>query len=46
VPFLATALDLGHDLQGIITYDTRLAEAAVHNGVPVVSPGAHQTTPP
>jgi len=46
VPFLATALDLGHDLQGIITYDTRLAEAAVHNGVPGVSPGAHQTTPP
>ncbi len=36
---LATALDLGHDLEGIVTYDTRLAEAAVHNGVPVVSPG-------
>ena len=37
---LATALDLGHDLEGIVTYDTRLAEAAVHNGVRVVSPGA------
>ncbi len=37
---LATALDLGHDLEGIVTYDTRLAEAAVHNGVTVVSPGA------
>ena len=37
---LAAALDLGHDLEGIVTYDARLAEAAAHNGVPVVSPGA------
>lgn len=36
---LASALDLGHDLEGIVTYDTRLAEAAVQNGVAVISPG-------
>ena len=36
---LATALDLGQDLEGIVTYDTRLAEAAAHNGVPVITPG-------
>lgn len=37
---LASALDLGHDLEGIVTYDTRLAEAAALNAVAVLSPGA------
>ena len=37
---LATSLDLGHDLEGIVTYDARLAEAALHNGVAVMSPGS------
>ncbi len=41
---LATALDLGHDLQGIVTYDKRLAEAAEHNGVPAVFPGTRLYT--
>lgn len=35
---LAAALDLGDDLEGLITYDDRLAEAAVPNGVTVVAP--------
>jgi len=35
---LAAALDLGDDLEGLITYDDRLAEAAVSNGVTVVAP--------
>lgn len=35
---LAAALDLGDDLQGIVTYDVRLAEAAESNGVVVVAP--------
>ncbi len=35
---LAAALDLGDDLDGLITYDDRLAEAAVSNGVAVVAP--------
>ena len=35
---LAAALSLGDDLDGIVTYDDRLAEAAQANGVPVVSP--------
>ncbi len=35
---LASALDLGDDLDGLITYDDRLADAAVSNGVPVVAP--------
>lgn len=35
---LAAALDLGDDLDGIVTYDSRLADAARANGVPVVSP--------
>ena len=37
---LASALDLGHDLEGIVTYDTRLAEAAAHNGLAAISPGS------
>jgi len=35
---LATALDLGDDLEGLVTYDDRLADAATANGVPVVAP--------
>ena len=36
---LAAALDLGDDLDGLVTYDDRLAEAAALNGVPVTTPG-------
>ena len=35
---LAAALDLGDDLDGLVTYDDRLAEAAISNGVTVVAP--------
>ncbi len=35
---LAAALDLGDDLEGLVTYDDHLAEAAGANGVAVVSP--------
>jgi predicted nucleic acid-binding protein len=35
---LATALELGSALQGMITYDNRLADACAHHGVPVVAP--------
>lgn len=35
---LAAALRLGDDLDGIITYDDRLAEAARANGVTVIAP--------
>jgi len=35
---LAAALDLGDDLEGLVTYDDRLAEAAMANGVQVVAP--------
>jgi predicted nucleic acid-binding protein len=35
---LASALELGDDLDGIVTYDDRLAEAARANGVPSVAP--------
>jgi predicted nucleic acid-binding protein len=35
---LASALDLGDDLDGIVTYDERLAQAARANGVAVVAP--------
>ena len=37
---LASALDLSHDLKGIITYDARLAQAALLRGVAVMSPGS------
>jgi uncharacterized protein len=36
---VAAALDLGDDLEGMVTYDERLARAAEANGIPVVSPG-------
>ncbi len=35
---LAAALDLGDELEGLVTYDDRLASAAESNGVTVVSP--------
>ena len=37
---LATALSLGDDLDGFVTYDDRQADAARANGVKVVAPGA------
>jgi predicted nucleic acid-binding protein len=36
---LATALSLGHDLEAITTYDSRLAVAAEANGLNVLAPG-------
>lgn len=35
---LAVALDLGDDLDAMVTYDARLSEAAAANGVAVVAP--------
>jgi uncharacterized protein len=35
---LAAALDLGDDLEGLVTYDERLAEAAQSNAIPVTGP--------
>ncbi|MFI7588688.1 type II toxin-antitoxin system VapC family toxin [Spongisporangium articulatum] len=35
---LAAALSLGDDLEGLLTYDERLAEAATRHGVTVVAP--------
>ena len=35
---LAAALELGDDLEGIITYDDRLAEAAHRYGIAVIAP--------
>ena len=35
---LAAALELGDDLDTIVTYDDRLAEAAKSNGIPVTAP--------
>lgn len=35
---LAAALELGDDLETVVTYDERLAEAARNNGVPVTAP--------
>lgn len=36
---VAAALDLGDDLDGLLTYDERLVEAAELNGIAVVIPG-------
>lgn len=36
---LASALELGDDLSGLITYDTRMAGAAAALGLAVVAPG-------
>jgi predicted nucleic acid-binding protein len=35
---VAAALDLGDDLEGLVTYDDRLAEAARLNGIAVFAP--------
>ncbi len=35
---LAAALDLGDDLEGVVTYDERLAQAARANGLPTIAP--------
>jgi uncharacterized protein len=35
---LAAALDLGDDLEAMVTYDDRLAEAARANGIAVLAP--------
>jgi predicted nucleic acid-binding protein len=35
---LAAALVLGDDLEGMVTYDDRLADAAVANGIAVIAP--------
>lgn len=35
---LAAAFDLGDDLEGLVTYDERMAEAARANGVAVFAP--------
>lgn len=35
---LAAALELGDDLDGLVTYDDQLADAATTNGVAVVAP--------
>ncbi len=37
---LAAALEFGADLEGMVTYDDRLASAATVHGITVVSPGA------
>ena len=37
---IAAALELGDDLESLVTYDERLAEAATANGVRVVAPGS------
>ena len=37
---LAAALLVGDDLEAIVTYDRRLADAAALHGVPVLAPDA------
>ena|SRR3990170_2592544 len=37
---VATALSLGDDVSGLVTYDDRLASAAAEVGIGVISPGA------
>jgi len=36
---IATALSLGEDITSLVTYDERLAEAAVTAGIEVIAPG-------
>ena len=36
---VATALSVGDDLEGVVTYDQRLSEACANLGLNVVSPG-------
>lgn len=38
---LATALELGDDLEAVVTYDRRQADAARQLGLRVVTPGTH-----
>ncbi len=38
---LATAIELGDDLEGLVTFDRRLAEAAADRGMTVLTPGRH-----
>ena len=40
---LAAALDLEDDLEGMVTYDTRLAEAANLHGITVITPGGDRS---
>lgn len=35
---LATALEIGHDLEGLVAYDVRLLDAAREASIEVVSP--------
>jgi predicted nucleic acid-binding protein len=42
---LASAQELGVDLEAFVTYDGRLASAASGAGFPVIVPGAGQPTP-
>ena len=35
---LATALDLGDDLDALLAYDERLIDAATAHGIPTISP--------
>jgi predicted nucleic acid-binding protein len=37
---LASATELGDELDELVTYDARLAEAALAYGIPVLAPGA------
>lgn len=37
---LAAALALGDDIEGFVTYDARLADAATQNGLQVIAPTA------
>ena len=37
---LAAAMEFGAELEGMVTYDDRLASAAAAHGITVVSPGA------
>ncbi len=38
---LASALELGSDLEALVTYDDRLVNAALALGLPAVAPGAN-----
>lgn len=42
---LAAALELGDDLDGIVSYDDRMCAAARSIGIAVASPGAHDAEP-
>jgi len=42
---IATALDLGERLEGVYTYDTRMAAAATHVGLPVCAPSPGPPAP-